>query len=387
MLNRGAKAALSPCMRERTQISTAPAAHPPPPTTMPSPARRRCARGTGPGTQQQAAVDQHPDQPLERRVAHRQNQSSCISRTAPRGGTRRARRRSSAVRRRRSSAGRSLPWRTPPRPGRAPHGQRHVQPDPGQHHMAEGLQVGRGVGQRLLGLAGGPGRLRGGAQLLQRRGQFVGRARPGRRTWPARCDRGADARGQQLQARAAVHHHLAAQQVQRLDAVRALVDHVQAVVAPVLLDREVARVAVAAQHLDRQAVGLQAPLAGPALGDRRQHLQQQPGLPRGRAVAGVLLVDQPRAVQLERQRAFGIAFCASSMRLTSACCDDRHLRLRGVLAAPDRSAGPAAAGARNRGTPRSRHSRASSAPMPTPMRASFIMWNMQRRPSPGRPTR
>ena len=36
-------------------------------------------------------------------------------------------------------------------------------------------------------------------------------------------------------------------------------------------------------------------------------------------VAGVLLVHQPRAVQLQRQRAFAIRFCASSMRLTSAC--------------------------------------------------------------------
>ena len=74
---------------------------------------------------------------------------------------------------------------------------------------------------------------------------------------PGLFDRGVHARGQQLQALAIFHHHLAAQQVHALDAVRALVDHVQAVVAPVLLDREVARVAVAAMDLDRQAVRLQ----------------------------------------------------------------------------------------------------------------------------------
>jgi hypothetical protein len=101
--------------------------------------------------------------------------------------------------------------------------------------MAEGLQVGRGIGQRLFGHAGGPGALRGGAQLLQGRGQLRWpAARPG--TWPA-CSAVALMRvASSFRPGAAVHHHLAAQQVQRLDAVRAFVDHVQAVVAPVLLD-------------------------------------------------------------------------------------------------------------------------------------------------------
>ena len=108
-------------------------------------------------------------------------------------------------------------------------------------------------------------------------------------------DRAVDATGQQLQAPAAFHQHLAAQQVGRLDAVRALVDHVQAVVAPVLLHREVARVAVAAMDLDRQRIGFQAPLAGPALGDRRQHFQQQAGLVGGLRAAPVCCSSTSRA--------------------------------------------------------------------------------------------
>src|SRR5574343_226100 len=37
------------------------------------------------------------------------------------------------------------------------HGQHHVQPQPGQHGMPEGLQIGHGIGQRLFGLTGAPG--------------------------------------------------------------------------------------------------------------------------------------------------------------------------------------------------------------------------------------
>ena len=114
---------------------------------------------------------------------------------------------------------------------------------------------------------------------------------------------------------------------------RALVDHVQAVVAPVLLDREVARVAVAAEHLDGEAVGLQAPLAREALGDRGEHLQQQPRLGGRRLVAGVGLVDLARAVQLQRERALGVALLREQHALDVGVLDDRHLRPRRVLAA------------------------------------------------------
>jgi hypothetical protein len=62
---------------------------------------------------------------------------------------------------------------------------------------------------------------------------------------------------QQLQRRAVLHHRLAPEQVQRLDAVGAFVDRVDAVVAIALLDRIFAREAITAEHLDRELVRLQ----------------------------------------------------------------------------------------------------------------------------------
>ena len=69
--------------------------------------------------------------------------------------------------------------------------------------------------------------------------------------------------------------HLAAQQIQALDSVRALVDGVEPVVSVVLFDVVLAGVAVSAVHLDGQAVGLETPLRRPALANRREDVEQQ----------------------------------------------------------------------------------------------------------------
>ena len=114
---------------------------------------------------------------------------------------------------------------------------------------------------------------------------------------------------------------------------RTLVNHVQAVVTPVLLHREIARVTVAPMDLDRQRIGFQAPLAGPALGNRRQHFQQQPSLVRSLGRTGMLFIDQARAVQLERQRTFTIGLLRQQHALDVGVLDDANLRLRRVLAA------------------------------------------------------
>src|SRR5207245_6418435 len=99
---------------------------------------------------------------------------------------------------------------------------------------------------------------------------------------------------EQGKAGTALHDYLAAEEVERLDAVRALVDRVEAVVAVELLHGVLPGVAVAAVDLDRQVVREQAPLGRPALGDRRQDVEQQV---RPLAVgAGALLVDQTAAV-------------------------------------------------------------------------------------------
>ena len=58
----------------------------------------------------------------------------------------------------------------------------------------------------------------------------------------------------------------------------ALEDRVQPVVAIELLDIIVARIAVTAVDLDREAVGFQTILRRPALRDRRQQIEQGDGL-------------------------------------------------------------------------------------------------------------
>ena len=79
-------------------------------------------------------------------------------------------------------------------------------------------------------------------------------------------------------------------------------------------------------------------------------------------VAGVLLVDQARAVQLERQRAFAVALLRQQHALDVGVLDDRAPAAARRPCRRRRSAGPAAGSSRSRATPRSRRSRASSRP-------------------------
>lgn len=113
----------------------------------------------------------------------------------------------------------------------------HIEPDPRQHGMAKRLHVGHGIGQgvgrvaaRPCGLGGGAHRLQGLGQRLRVRGQLRHLLRTPHRL--------RNARAEQLQSSAVFHQHLATQQVHGLDAVRALMDHAEAVVAPVLLHRK-----------------------------------------------------------------------------------------------------------------------------------------------------
>ena len=112
----------------------------------------------------------------------------------------------------------------------------------------------------------------------------------------------------------------------------AFMDHVESVVAPVLLHRKIPGVAIAAVNLYRQGIGLQAPLTGPAFGDWRQHLQQQARLVGYRRRTGVLLVDQAGAVQLESQRALAIRLLCQQHALHVSMFNDADLGLRSVLA-------------------------------------------------------
>ena len=113
-----------------------------------------------------------------------------------------------------------------------------------------------------------------------------------------------------------------------------LVDRVEPVVAVELLDRVVAGVAGSAEHLDRQAVALQAPLRRPGLRDRRKHLQQLVG--RSALLRGGRrhrLVEHLRGIEDHRDRALGVGLLFEQHPAHVGVADDRHgrgLRVLGV---------------------------------------------------------
>ena len=136
-----------------------------------------------------------------------------------------------------------------------------------------------------------------------------------------------------MQTRTVLHAYLATQQVSCLNTVRTFMNHVQAVVAPVLLYWKVARIAIATMNLDGQRVGLQAILTGPALGNRRQHLQQQLGAGRFLGSAGASFVHQTGTVHVQRQRAFAIRLLCQQHALDVGVFNDGYLGAGCVFAA------------------------------------------------------
>ena len=198
--------------------------------------------------------------------------------------------------------------------------------------MAEGLEVDAGIGQGQLRIAGAPelcgdigeaGHARGErARVLA---EAVDRARP--------RDAGLDAHGIEAERGAVMHDDLASEQVERLDAVGAFVDRIQAVVAVELFDLVFARVAVAAMNLDGQVVGGQAPLRRPALGDRGQDVEQQVEIgERGRVGADFGLVDQARAVEVEGEATLDVGLLRKQHAAHVGVVDDLRLRAGRVLA-------------------------------------------------------
>jgi len=104
------------------------------------------------------------------------------------------------------------------------------------------------------------------------------------------------------------------------------VDRVEAVVSVQLLNPVLARVAVAAMHLDREVVGDQTPLRRPCLGDRSKDVEQQ----RQSSLGGFigrdrLLIDQMAAVQTERKAAFDVRLLGEQHPSHIAVLNDRHL--------------------------------------------------------------
>ena len=151
--------------------------------------------------------------------------------------------------------------------------------------MADRFKVDAGVGQRLVKVAAGV--QRGGDRLdplpvrfeLQSVWQQFGPRARGIDCCGHSVGHGFGQLGAyRPQQRAALDRCLAAQQVKAVDAVGALVDRIEPVVAVKLFDVVFTRVAVAAMYLDCQAVGLHAPLRRPRLGDRCEEIEQTAGL-------------------------------------------------------------------------------------------------------------
>ena len=141
---------------------------------------------------------------------------------------------------------------------------RLAEPDPPDHDVAEHFEVRRRIGQRQVhvGAQGREQDLRGFGDELYAVFERFGRNAQCRDLATGR-DRPADFREQSLECGAVVHRHLASKQIERLYAVGAFMDRVEPVVAIEALYRILARVAVAAVHLDGQCIGFQAVLRGP----------------------------------------------------------------------------------------------------------------------------
>ena len=138
--------------------------------------------------------------------------------------------------------------------------------------------------------------------------------------------------GPQREAATLFGDHLPTEQIQALNAVCAFVNHVEPVIAPVLFHREVARVAIAAVHLDGQVVGLETPFAGPALRHGRENFEQKRGFFCCLRVPGALLVDETGAIESQRQPAFGIRLLREQHPLDVGVLENGHLRCRDILA-------------------------------------------------------
>src|SRR5690606_13049010 len=147
--------------------------------------------------------------------------------------------------------------------------------DPADDPVPEGLEKDAGIREREVEIARAIEPRDGGADALADLRDAMAGRQPFVTGPSALRDRPGHPLRETVQQRAVVEPHLAPEQIEPLDAVRALVDRVQPVVAIMLLDRVVARVSVAAVHLDGQTVGLQAPLRRPALADRREQLEQR----------------------------------------------------------------------------------------------------------------
>lgn len=156
---------------------------------------------------------------------------------------------------------------------------------PAAHRLAGECQEGRGPGQAVLhvGLLEPVDRL---AHRVETVLQPVSQRRQVRmRGGGAGLDRLDDVRKQLIEGGASVHVQLAADQVDRLDGVRALVDRRDPRIAQMLGRAGFLDITHAAMHLDTQRGDFDPDIGRPGLGDRREQFLAPLG---GRLLVGVL---------------------------------------------------------------------------------------------------
>ena len=160
-------------------------------------------------------------------------------------------------------------------------------------------------------------------------------------------DEAGDVAQEGLHVGAAVLAELARDQIERLDVVRAFVDAEDLRVAAVLLDREVARVAHAAQHLDRRFADAERLVRRVRLAERRQKLDLSELVGRGRVVlAGqrVVPVHVHGGLRDQRADAFHARLHVEQHAAHVGVLDDRHARRVRILEVLDARALLALAG-------------------------------------------
>ena len=116
---------------------------------------------------------------------------------------------------------------------------------------------------------------------------------------------------------------LAPKQIKGLDSGRSLMDRVQTIVSPHLLNIKISRVAVTTMDLDRQIIGDQTELRWPAFRDRGQQPKKTSGLI-------VRLSLKVRTIETNSERYLGIAFLLQQHPANVRMVDNRNRSGRGL---------------------------------------------------------
>ena len=198
-------------------------------------------------------------------------------------------------------------------------------------------------------------------------------------------DEGCDRVEEGAQVAPGMGRQLASDEVERLDAVGALVDHRNARIAHELFDAVLADVAVAAEHLHAAVGVLEGEVGEQRLHHGRHQLAEVVGLlPRRGAVGLVRAVERARDPARQGAAALGLGTHAHEVAAHVGVHDDRIGRLVRGLGAGERTALQPLPGVGDGGLIGDLGD--AEAWMPTPRRSSFIIENIADIPLWGAPT-